>query len=83
MYEIVLTRRALKDLKALDASLKKRIGKQLQKAAADPLALSRKLTNPQIGTYRLRVGDYRVIFDLQDHQMVILRVGHRREIYNF
>ncbi len=34
-----------------------------------------------MGTYRFRVGNYRVIFDLDDEQIVILRVGHRRDIY--
>jgi mRNA interferase RelE/StbE len=31
--------------------------------------------------YRLRVGDYRVIYEIMDEQLVILDVGHRREIY--
>jgi mRNA interferase RelE/StbE len=34
-----------------------------------------------LGPYRFRIGDYRVIFDLVDDEIVVLRVGHRREIY--
>lgn len=34
-----------------------------------------------LGSYRFRIGDYRVVFDLEGDQIVILRVGHRREIY--
>jgi mRNA interferase RelE/StbE len=47
----------------------------------DPLAYARKLTNPKIGTYRFRVGDHRIIFDLVGGDLVILRIGHRKEIY--
>jgi len=44
---------------------------------------SRKLRYSTIGGYRLRVGDYRVIYDIDDEQreIVILRVMHRRDIY--
>ncbi len=36
---------------------------------------------PKIGTYRFRIGDYRVIFDIYGEDIVILRIGHRRSIY--
>jgi len=39
------------------------------------------LIHPKIGTYRFRMGDYRVIFDTEDENIVILRIGHRRSIY--
>jgi len=42
---------------------------------------STRLTDPRIGTYRFRVGDYRVIFDVEGNEIIVLRVGHRREIY--
>lgn len=34
-----------------------------------------------LGTYRYRIGDYRVIFDMDGKKVVILRIGHRREVY--
>jgi mRNA interferase RelE/StbE len=34
-----------------------------------------------LGAYRFRIGDYRVVFDLEGDEIVILRVGHRRDIY--
>ncbi len=40
-----------------------------------------KLTDFAFGTYKFRIGDYRIIFDIEDKDIVILRVGHRREIY--
>ncbi len=47
----------------------------------DPLRYAEKLTDPKLGSFRFRIGDYRVAFDLQGDDIVVLRVGHRREIY--
>jgi mRNA interferase RelE/StbE len=47
----------------------------------DPLKHAERLTQPQIGSFRFRIGDYRVVFDLEGAEIVVLRVGHRREIY--
>ncbi|MDZ7363783.1 MAG: type II toxin-antitoxin system RelE/ParE family toxin [candidate division KSB1 bacterium] len=40
-----------------------------------------KLSSFDLGSYRFRIGDYRVIFDVDGAALVILRAGHRREIY--
>lgn len=80
-YNLVYTRRAEKDIRALDPAIKKQIGKAILKLKANPSKHAEKLTDPRIGTYRFRSGDYRVIFDLVGDDVVILRVGHRREIY--
>jgi mRNA interferase RelE/StbE len=80
-YRLVYTRRAEKDIKKLDPSVKRVIGKSLLKLQDNPAQYSEKLTDPRIGTYRFRIGDYRVIFDIEDKDVVILRVGHRRDIY--
>ena len=40
-----------------------------------------KLINSKIGGYRFRVSDHRVIFDLVGDDIVVLRVGHRGDIY--
>jgi mRNA interferase RelE/StbE len=82
MYKIVITRRALKDLEKIDKKTKNFIGKKIKEyTQEDPLRHARKLVDPKIGTYRFRIGDYRVIFDIEDDTIVILRIGHRREIY--
>ena len=80
-YQLVYTRRAEKDIKKLDPSIKKQISKSLLKLKNNPINLSDKLSDPKIGTYRYRIGDYRVIFDVHGEDIVVLRVGHRREIY--
>jgi mRNA interferase RelE/StbE len=80
-YQLVYTHRAVKDIEKLDAKTKTRIGDALARHKDHLIAQSTKLTDPRIGTYRFRVGDYRIIFDVEGSEVVILRVGHRREIY--
>jgi mRNA interferase RelE/StbE len=80
-YELVYTQRAVKDIQKLDAPIKARIGKALLRYKEAPLDFAERLTDPVIGSYRFRIGDYRVIFDIEGHDIVILRAGHRREIY--
>jgi mRNA interferase RelE/StbE len=80
-YNLVYTRRAEKDIKKLNPSIKRQIGKAILKLQDSPLEYPEKLTDPKIGTYRFRIGDYRVIFDIEGKDIVILRAGHRKEIY--
>jgi mRNA interferase RelE/StbE len=67
----------MKDIKRLEADIKDRIGKALEKFATAPLEHAEELTNAELGTYRFRVGAYRVIFDLVGNDLVALSVGHR------
>ena len=46
-----------------------------------PSTIAERLTESELGSYRFRVDDNRVIFDLEGDEIVVLRVGHRREIY--
>jgi len=80
-YRLVYTQRAIKDIERLDPKTKERIGKTLLRYEEDPLRHAERLTEPKLGTYRFRIGDYRVIFDLDDDEIIFLRIGHRREIY--
>ena len=80
-YQLVYTRRAVKDIQRLDHTVKQRLKTVLEKYREDPLRFAHKLTNPALGTYRFRVGGHRVIFDLEGDTLIILRVGHRKDIY--
>ena len=80
-YRLVYTRRAERDIKKLEPNTKDRIGKVLLRYSEDPLRFAEKLSDPILGEYRFRIGDYRVIFDIKGDEIVVLRVGHRREIY--
>ncbi|MFA5027614.1 MAG: type II toxin-antitoxin system RelE/ParE family toxin [Candidatus Methylomirabilota bacterium] len=80
-YRLVYTRRAVRDIVALDPKTKARIGTQLERFEEDPLRHAEPLAHSSLGSFRFRIGDYRVVFDLEGEEIVILRVGHRREIY--
>jgi len=83
MYTYEFTPQALKDLKKLPKNIQRTLVKKLDFfiASKRPLAFAHHLINFEIGQYRFRVGDYRIVFDLEDETFVILAVGHRREIY--
>ena len=81
MYKVAFTQRALKDWENVDKDMQVRIAQKLKEYAKDPLRYAIKLTNPKIGTYRFRIGNYRIIFDIEDNNIVILRVGLRRSVY--
>jgi mRNA interferase RelE/StbE len=80
-YRLVYTSRAVKDIQRLDPRNQQRLGKTLLRYEEDPLGYAEKLVDSKLGTYRFRIGDYRVIFDMEGNDIVVLRVGHRREIY--
>lgn len=81
MYKVLLTQRALIDLDGLEKRDRIRIIKKLKEYASKPLRDIRKLDSPKIGTYRFRVGDFRVVFDIDGENLVVLRAGHRKTIY--
>jgi mRNA interferase RelE/StbE len=81
MFKVVITHNALKDINNLTQDVKKRIASKIKEYSNDPIYYSRKLTDPKIGSYRFRIGDYRVIFDIEDETIIVLRVGHRKNIY--
>ena len=80
-YRLIYTHRAISDIDALDTGVKQRIGKTLLRYEPDPLKHAEPLKQSELGSYRFRIGDYRVVFDLAGEEIVILRVGHRRDIY--
>ena len=80
-YRLVYTHRAIRDIAALDPKIKERIGLQLLRLSDEPLRHAERLVHTSLGSFRFRIGDYRVVFDLEGDEIVVLRVGHRREIY--
>lgn len=80
-FKILYTKTAFKDIEKLDSVVKKRIKKQIEKNLNAPLSNARKLTDSRMGSYRWRVGNYRIVFDIHARTIVILRVRHRKESY--
>ena len=81
MYEVLVTKRASKDLQKLDPQIRTGIIKKIKEYSNAPYHYARKLIDPAIGSYRFRIGDYRVIFDIDEDKIVLLRIGHRKDIY--
>ena len=65
----------------LPADVQARLKDKLLRYVHEPLAHAVKLRDPRIGQYRFRIGDYRVVFDLEEETLLILAVGHRKDIY--
>ena len=79
--EIAFTPAGWRDWQKLSTQTQDRLQSKLIFYARDPLRYASKLTNSKIGQYRFRVGDYRIVFDLAEHAIVVLAVGHRKDIY--
>ena len=79
-YKLRFGNRALKDLRKLDKQVTKRIVDRIEDLTKDLAGDVKKLTDhsPQ---YRLRVGDYRILFDTEGDTIMIQRVLNRREAY--
>jgi len=79
-YDLRFGKRALKDLRLLDKRLSKRVVDRIEMMTKDLSGDVKKLTDhsPQ---YRLRVGDHRILFDIEEGTIVIQRVLNRREAY--
>ena len=84
MYQIRMLDAAARDLARLDKQIGRRIVKRIHWLAENlddtkPVALSGNL----VGLYRLRVGDYRVLYEIlrDEYTIVIHLIGHRREVY--
>jgi mRNA interferase RelE/StbE len=78
---------AQRELDKLDTPIARRVSKFLYERVAkldDPHQIGERLQGTLSGLWRYRVGDYRLICSLEDDRLVVLvlRVGHRREIYS-
>ena len=85
-YKVVVTDTAKKQLKKLDKFIAGMIIGWMKKnleGCSDPRRHGKALTANRSGEWRYRVGDYRIIAEIQDDKIIILilTIGHRREIY--
>jgi mRNA interferase RelE/StbE len=79
-YSLVIARRFRQDLRRLNAQMHRRVLEVLERLQEDPFQ-GQRLTNVAIGQWRIRVGDYRIRYDIEGEQVLLYRVRHRREIY--
>ncbi|NOY42940.1 MAG: type II toxin-antitoxin system RelE/ParE family toxin [Planctomycetes bacterium] len=79
-YQVCFKPRSMKDLKKIPFKFRRQIVKKIEGVGDNLAGDVKQLTNftPE---YRLRVGDYRVLFEIADGTIVVYRVRHRREAY--
>ena len=84
-WTIDVSERALRSLRKMDKQTARRIRDELQEIAKleNPRSRGKALTGNLAGVWRYRVGDYRILCDINDGRLVILvvDVAHRREVY--
>ena len=85
-YKVVLTEKAKKQLKKLDKHISSLLVGWMEKnleGCSNPRQHGKGLTGDKSGQWRYRVGDYRIICEIQDNEVIILvlEIGHRKEIY--
>ncbi|OLE53089.1 MAG: plasmid stabilization protein [Acidobacteria bacterium 13_1_20CM_3_53_8] len=80
-YRIEFKPRAVKDLDALDNSTARRVLEKIRGLENNLAGDVKRLTNftPE---YRLRVGDYRVLFEIEGDRVIIYRIKHRSRAYS-
>ena len=86
MYRVAFTEKALKSLKKLDPNVSKMLLAWVRKNledCTDPRQHGKALVGDHSGQWRYRVGDYRLIAEIKEDEIIILvlNIGHRKNIY--
>jgi mRNA interferase RelE/StbE len=79
-YEVQFKPRAIKDIESLNSKFQLRIIKKIEEMS-DNLKGDVKHLTDSTPEFRLRVGDYRVLFEIEGESIIIYRIRHRREAY--
>jgi len=83
-YKVELVSAAARALRALDKPVAKRIVRALELLAVTPRPSTCRALRGQPGVLRVRVGDWRILYEVHDDRLVVLVValGHRSTIYD-
>jgi len=79
-YDIEFKPKAVRDIEDLPSRIQARVLARIEEMSNDLKGDVKRLTNftPE---YRLRIGDYRVLFEIEEETIIIYRIRHRREAY--
>ncbi|MEH2231727.1 MAG: type II toxin-antitoxin system RelE/ParE family toxin [Nostoc sp.] len=82
-YEVKFSRGAKKQFRKLPIDVQQRIQTKINYLAIEPRPNWVKKLQADDNSYRIRVGDYRVVYEIDDDVLVVtvIKVGHRSEIY--
>lgn len=85
IYKIVFDKRFLKDLEKIPQKFRDKIREKVANLASNPRpeGYTKLKSSDKFALYRIRCGDYRVVYTIQDHILivVVVELGHRKEIY--
>ena len=81
VYTVIISDNADTQLKKLNSDVQERIANTLERVRIRPHVHLKRLVS--IKAYSLRVGDYRIICDIDDNKLIILviKIGHRKNVY--
>lgn len=82
-YSISYSSSVAKTFRKLDRATARRALQAIEKLAEEPRPPGCVQLKGGDGEFRIRVGDYRVVYDVEDEKLIVLvlRLGHRREVY--
>jgi mRNA interferase RelE/StbE len=82
-YRIEFTSRALRELDRLSADIRQRAVARAEALSPDPRPPGAKKLTRYASRYRIRVGEYRIVYEIRDQVLVVLvlTVGHRKSVY--
>jgi mRNA interferase RelE/StbE len=80
IFKIIWDKKAQNDIHKLDNLIARRIILKVRELEEDPFSKDIKRLKGET-SFRLRVGDYRVLFDIIRDAIIVLKVGHRKNIY--
>ena len=83
VYRILYHEDARRELERLSREAQRRIMKAVEeRLSRSPEMYGKPLRFSLKGLWSLRTGDYRVIYQVEDEEVIIVRIGHRREVYD-
>lgn len=82
-YTVIIERSAVRDLKRLPPSIRCRVDAHIRGLAREPRPQGVEKLSGSECSYRIRVGDYRILYEIHDDilHVLVVKIAHRREVY--
>ena len=82
-YAVFVKPAALRELRKLPEDIKRRVAARIDALVGDPRPDGVERLQGEADLYRVRVGDYRIVYQVESKALVVLvvRIGHRRDVY--
>jgi len=80
---LIFTRTAFRQFQKLNRPTQKRIDEKLRfyLTQKNPRQFAEPIRDSRFGSWKFRIGDYRVLFDVENDKIIVLKLGHRKDIY--